>query len=39
MFLSPKTIEAHLSRIYRKVGVSSRTQLAAKLRDVPAAAN
>ncbi|MEN0012114.1 MAG: AAA family ATPase [Solirubrobacteraceae bacterium] len=33
MFLSPKTIETHLSRIYRKLGVGSRTQLAARLRD------
>ena len=28
MFLSPKTIEAHLSRIYSKLGVRSRTELA-----------
>ncbi len=31
LYLSPKTIEAHLSRAYRKLGVSSRTQLAAPL--------
>ncbi len=30
LYLSPKTIEAHLSRIYRKLGVTSRTQLAAR---------
>lgn len=30
LYLSPKTIEAHLSRAYRKLGVSSRTQLAAR---------
>ena len=30
MFLSPKTIESHLSRIYRKLGVTSRTQLAVR---------
>jgi DNA-binding NarL/FixJ family response regulator len=28
VFLSPKTIEHHLSAIYRKLGVRSRTQLA-----------
>jgi DNA-binding CsgD family transcriptional regulator len=27
LFLSPKTIEAHLSRVYRKLGITSRTQL------------
>jgi DNA-binding CsgD family transcriptional regulator len=31
LFLSPKTIEAHLGRVYRKLGVHSRTQLAALL--------
>ncbi len=30
LYLSPKTVEAHLSRAYRKLGVSSRTQLAAQ---------
>ena len=29
--LSPKTIEWYLTRIYRKLGVRSRTELAAKL--------
>ena len=28
LFLSPKTIEAHLSRIYSKLGIRSRTELA-----------
>jgi DNA-binding NarL/FixJ family response regulator len=33
MFLSPKTIEHHLSGIYRKLGVRSRTQLARLFGD------
>jgi DNA-binding CsgD family transcriptional regulator len=31
LFLSGKTVEANLSRIYRKLGVRSRTELAAKM--------
>jgi DNA-binding NarL/FixJ family response regulator len=31
LFLSPKTVEWNLSKIYRKVHVRSRTELAAKL--------
>lgn len=31
LYLSQKTVEAHLSRAYRKVGVRSRTQLAVHL--------
>ncbi len=31
VFLSPKTIEAHLSRVYRKLGITSRADLAARL--------
>ena len=31
LFLSPKTVEYHLGKIYRKLGVSSRTQLVAAL--------
>ena len=28
LFLSPKTIEFHLGRVYRKLGIHSRTELA-----------
>jgi DNA-binding CsgD family transcriptional regulator len=31
LFISPKTVDSNLSRIYRKLGVRSRTELAAKL--------
>jgi DNA-binding CsgD family transcriptional regulator len=31
LFLSPKTIEAHLGRVYRKLEIRSRTELAALL--------
>ncbi|MBO9532629.1 MAG: AAA family ATPase [Solirubrobacteraceae bacterium] len=30
LYLSPKTIETHLSRVYRKLGIGTRTQLAAR---------
>jgi DNA-binding CsgD family transcriptional regulator len=33
LFLSPKTIEAHLSRVYRKLGITSRTQLVRLLAE------
>jgi DNA-binding NarL/FixJ family response regulator len=32
LYLAPATVEAALSRIYRKLGVGSRTQLAALVR-------
>jgi DNA-binding CsgD family transcriptional regulator len=43
LFISPKTVEFHLGRIFRKLGVSNRTTLAARLsaaanaRDIPGA--
>jgi DNA-binding CsgD family transcriptional regulator len=43
LFLAPKTVEFHLSQIYRKLGIHSRTRLAAvidqelKTRDSPGA--
>lgn len=37
LFLSEKTIEAHLTRIYRSLGVRSRAHLGATLRDTAVA--
>jgi DNA-binding NarL/FixJ family response regulator len=31
MFISPKTVEANLSRIYRKLDIHSRAELAAHI--------
>ena len=31
LFLSPKTVEFHLGRIFRKLGVSSRAELARRV--------
>jgi DNA-binding NarL/FixJ family response regulator len=31
VYLSPKTVEAHLSSIYRKLGLRSRTELTARV--------
>ena len=33
LFVTPKTVEVHLSHVYRKLGISSRSQLAGALVD------
>jgi DNA-binding CsgD family transcriptional regulator len=32
-FMSPKTVEAHLARVYRKLGIRSRAELGARMHD------
>jgi DNA-binding CsgD family transcriptional regulator len=34
LFITPKTVEVHLSRVYRKLGISSRAQLRAALGEL-----
>jgi DNA-binding CsgD family transcriptional regulator len=36
LFVSPKTVSSSLGRVYRKLGVASRTEMAARLRGDPA---
>jgi DNA-binding CsgD family transcriptional regulator len=36
LYVTPKTVEATLSRVYRKLGVRSRTELAGRLASAPA---
>ncbi len=31
LFVTPKTVEVHLSSVYRKLGISARSQLSAAL--------
>jgi DNA-binding CsgD family transcriptional regulator len=35
LFVTPKTVEVHLSNSYRKLGISSRTELAAAIATAP----
>ncbi|MBB4956808.1 helix-turn-helix transcriptional regulator [Micromonospora polyrhachis] len=35
LFVSPKTVEANLARIYRKLGISSRAELGAAMANLP----
>jgi len=34
-FVSPKTVEANLARVYRKLAIRSRAELGARMRDLP----
>ena len=38
LFLAPKTVEMHLSRVYRKLGIGSREHLPGAIGDDPASA-
>jgi DNA-binding CsgD family transcriptional regulator len=35
LYVSRRTVESHLARIYGKLGISSRSELAALLNDPP----
>jgi DNA-binding CsgD family transcriptional regulator len=36
LFLSPKTIEFHMNKVYRKLGIASRLELAGRLSEIEA---
>jgi DNA-binding CsgD family transcriptional regulator len=33
-FMSPKTVEANLARVYRKLGIRSRAELGARMHEL-----
>jgi DNA-binding NarL/FixJ family response regulator len=35
LFVTPKTVKVHISNSYRKLGISSRTELAAAIATAP----
>jgi DNA-binding CsgD family transcriptional regulator len=39
LYLTPKTVEGHLTRVYRKLRISSRREIAALLHDLDAGVN
>jgi len=36
VFMSEKTVEAHIARVYRKLGIHSRAELGARMAGTPA---
>ena len=37
VFISEKTVEAHIARVYRKLGIRSRAELGARMAAIPQA--
>jgi DNA-binding CsgD family transcriptional regulator len=33
LFISPKTVEANLARVYRKLGITTRAELGARMAE------